>query len=65
MSNNLYDLSGVLRYQQGSAQTPWRIEAAYNEAELYLTQAEGCSFSRRHSRQRGGSDGVGSGLRSK
>ncbi|MGC8785652.1 MAG: hypothetical protein ACP5RN_14870, partial [Armatimonadota bacterium] len=24
VSNNLYDLFGVLRYQQGSAETPWR-----------------------------------------
>jgi hypothetical protein len=24
VSNNVYDLFGVLRYQQGSAQTPWR-----------------------------------------
>jgi hypothetical protein len=24
ISNNLYDLFGVLRYEQGSAQTPWR-----------------------------------------
>ncbi len=41
MSNNLYDLSGVLRYQQGSAQTPWRIEAAYNEAEALLNASGG------------------------
>jgi len=25
VSNNVYDLFGVLRYQQGSAQTPWRM----------------------------------------
>jgi len=25
VSNNLYDLFGVLRYQQGSAETPWRV----------------------------------------
>jgi len=24
VSNNVYDLFGVLRYEQGSAQTPWR-----------------------------------------
>ena len=24
ISNNLYDVFGVLRYEQGSAQTPWR-----------------------------------------
>jgi len=24
VSNNVYDLFGVLRYQQGGAQTPWR-----------------------------------------
>jgi hypothetical protein len=24
VSNNLYDLFGVLRYQQGSAEAPWR-----------------------------------------
>jgi hypothetical protein len=24
ISNNVYDIFGVLRYQQGSAQTPWR-----------------------------------------
>jgi hypothetical protein len=24
VSNNLYDLFGVLRYQQGNAETPWR-----------------------------------------
>jgi hypothetical protein len=24
VSNNLYNLFGVLRYEQGSAQTPWR-----------------------------------------
>jgi len=24
ISNNLYDIFGVLRYQQGGAETPWR-----------------------------------------
>jgi hypothetical protein len=28
VSNNLYDVFGVLRHQQGSAQTPWRWKAA-------------------------------------
>jgi hypothetical protein len=36
VSNNLYDLFGVLRYQQGSAETPWRWKEQRGEAEGYL-----------------------------
>jgi len=36
VSNNLYDLFGVLRYQQGSAETPWRWKEQMGEAEGYL-----------------------------
>jgi hypothetical protein len=32
ISNNLYDVFGVLRHQQGSAQTPWRWKSR-NQAE--------------------------------
>jgi hypothetical protein len=33
VSNNLYNLFGVLRHQQGSAQTPWRWVFAQSERE--------------------------------
>jgi len=36
VSNNLYDAFGVLRYTQGSAQTPWRWET-FSQAEEELT----------------------------
>ncbi|NSW79231.1 MAG: RHS repeat protein, partial [Chthonomonadetes bacterium] len=44
VSNNLYDLFGVLRYEQGSAQTPWRMrnltqgdeELSWEEGRLLL-----------------------------
>ncbi len=40
ISNNLYDLFGVLRYQQGSAQTPWRWRSAIL-AEEGFSSSEG------------------------
>ncbi len=36
ISNNLYDLFGVLRYQQGSAQTSWRWRKAQTTDETML-----------------------------
>ncbi|GIV20200.1 MAG: hypothetical protein KatS3mg023_1951 [Armatimonadota bacterium] len=38
VSHNLYDLFGVLRHQQGSAQTPWRLfgYAQVEEEMLYV-----------------------------
>ncbi len=33
ISNNLYDLFGVKRYEQGSAETPWRWDIERYEAE--------------------------------
>jgi hypothetical protein len=36
VSNNVYDLFGVLRYQQGSAQTPWRWRGALRGEESLL-----------------------------
>jgi hypothetical protein len=47
ISNNVYDVFGVLRYEQGSAQTPWRwvwIQAGEEEiqvsskGEIYLSE---------------------------
>ena len=37
VSNNVYDLFGVLRHQQGSAQTPWRWvwKTSADEAMLF------------------------------
>ncbi len=43
ISNNLYDLFGVLRYQQGSAETPWRMEVASTDVESLLN-ASGWMF---------------------
>jgi YD repeat-containing protein len=40
VSNNLYDLFGVLRYQQGSAETPWRWRST-NLAEEWLVSLHG------------------------
>ncbi|GIV20202.1 MAG: hypothetical protein KatS3mg023_1953 [Armatimonadota bacterium] len=40
VSNNLYDLFGVLRYQQGSAQTPRRWRST-NLAEEWLVSLHG------------------------
>ena len=40
VSHNVYDVFGVLRYQQGSAQTPWRwSEARLMEEELYASRS--------------------------
>ncbi len=36
VSNNLYDLFGVVRYQQGSAQTPWRWSTAMVGVESFV-----------------------------
>ena len=38
ISNNLYDVFGVLRYEQGSAQTPWRwkISSQAEEELIYV-----------------------------
>ena len=41
VSHSLYDLFGVLRYEQGSAQTPWRLEAAFTDAEQLLNAGKG------------------------
>jgi YD repeat-containing protein len=40
VSNNLYDVFGVMRYQQGNAETPWRwrISSAENESLLISPQ---------------------------
>jgi|GEM_PF-2326017 len=39
-SNNLYDVFGVLRYQQGGAETPWRWEQqAQAEEGLFAARA--------------------------
>ncbi|MCS6831524.1 MAG: hypothetical protein NZ749_12890 [bacterium] len=39
ISNNLVDVFGVLRYEQGSAQTPWRWETQKRFDESLLTEA--------------------------
>ncbi|GIV16101.1 MAG: hypothetical protein KatS3mg022_1536 [Armatimonadota bacterium] len=45
VSNNLYDVFGVLRYQQGSAETPWRWRQGANADEaLLLTTRKHRSF---------------------
>ena len=36
ISNNLYDLFGVKRYEQGSAETPWRWRVTIVDAETLL-----------------------------
>ena len=36
VSNNLYQLFGVLRYQQGSAQTPWRGRTTIHSSEDFV-----------------------------
>ncbi len=41
LSNNLYDLFGVVRYQQGSAQTPWRWRLPISEEAMMLWGQEG------------------------
>ena len=38
ISNNLYDVFGVLRYEQGSAQTPWRWKSIGSEQEGYYRE---------------------------
>ena len=44
VSNNVYDLFGVLRYEQGSAQTPWRWTALYTDGEALLSNGYGMSL---------------------
>jgi YD repeat-containing protein len=36
VSNNVYDVFGVLRYEQGSAQTPWRWRSLHVAEESFL-----------------------------
>ncbi len=36
ISNNLYDLFGVKRYEQGSAETPWRWRLAGEEGFIWM-----------------------------
>ncbi|MEJ5252194.1 MAG: hypothetical protein WHX60_09935, partial [Armatimonadota bacterium] len=43
VSNNLYDLFGVIRYEQGSAQTPWRWKERPN-GEEGIIHASGKEF---------------------
>jgi len=57
ISNNLYDVFGVLRYEQGSAQTPWRWKEN-PQGEEGLVTASGRDYIPRHalSLQAGGAD---------
>jgi hypothetical protein len=41
-SNNLYDVFGVLRYQQGSAETPWRWEHQWSDVEGLVVSQQMC-----------------------
>ena len=43
VSNNVYDIFGVLRHQQGSAQTPWRWKRERLSDESILLGLGGCS----------------------
>jgi hypothetical protein len=36
VSNNVYDVFGVLRYEQGSAETPWRWRSLHVAEESFL-----------------------------
>ncbi len=48
LSNDLYDLFGVVRYQQGSAETPWRF-TQMSTSEDGLLYGEGVFWLRRDS----------------
>ena len=44
VSNNVYDVFGVLRYEQGTAQTPWISQLVRHEAEGLTSVASGQWF---------------------